>query len=204
MLTVQTIKNSFTRFKRDISDVEDSVFIEWCDWMNKQAYNFIVGIDPERYISDQTYTISNAPQTEAFPSDFQSIDYLGCGLYEVDNSGQDTAFALTRTGFGRMDVGYYISGGDIVFTGISDSKQYKLRYIPALTTFNALTDTTVLDDRYLQHAVGDIDVLYSQWDVDPSAESLADFRFVRLLRELGDTVSRDVTAYQIDDFTQNF
>lgn len=204
MITVQNILDSYTRYKRDVSDVGQATFVEWCDWMNKQAYNFILGIDSERYISTQTYTVSSAPQTSALPSDFQSIGYSGCGFYEVDNSGKDTNHALTKTGFGRHDIGYYINGSNVVFTGIDDSKQYVLRYIPVLTTLSAPSDETVLEDRYLQFAVGDVDVLYSQWDQDPEMESIADFRFVRLLSELGRTVSKDANAYQLNDFSQNY
>jgi hypothetical protein len=44
-----------------------------------------------------------------------------------------------------------------------------------------VTGAPIAEDRHLEYFVKAIDVLYEQWDNNPSQESIADFRFVRIL-----------------------
>ena len=198
-ITGNTARSNLLLLKKDLSDVGQDLFLQWLNFANRQIYDFIAGIDPERYITTQTYTVSSAPQTSALPADFYHIQPLGTGFYEIDSNSEDTEYSLARTGHGSRLQGYYISGTNVIFTGIDDGTQYKLRYIPILTTLTALTDSLVLDEIYMEALVNDLDRLYSQWDEDGGMESLADFRFVRTLEALGNTVKKEPDAYAIPD-----
>ena len=204
MITGTTARANLLLLLKDLSDVSQDLFLQWLNFANRQFYDFIVGIDPERYITTSTYTVSTSPQTSALPADFYHIQPLGCGLYEIDSNGDDTEYDLTRTGHGARTTGYYISGSNIIFTGIEDGTQYKLRYIPMLTTLTAYTDSLVLDEIYLEALVHDLNKLYQWWDEDAGMESLADFRFVRTLELLGNTIKREPDAYAIPDFMSSY
>ena len=204
-ITLTQARTALLSFKKDLSDVSQSDFILWSNFANRQFYNFISGIDPERFVdSDTTFTVSSSPQTSALPADFMNIQPLGCGFFEIDGDSKDTDWNLSRTGTGSRLSGYYIKGANVIFTGIDDSSQYRLRYIPRLTTLTAMSDTVVLDEIYLQAFVSDLEVLYGHWDEDANAESLADFRFVRTLEELGNNIKTEPDAYEIPDSMINF
>lgn len=204
-ITLTQAKNSLARLKQDISDVPQATFIEWGNFGNRQFYDFINGIDPERFVNQATtFTVSAAPQTSSLPSDFMNIQPLGCGFFRIDDNGDDTDNRLVRTNFGSRTQGYYIQGTNVVFTGTDDNTKYRLRFIPILTTLTALSQTIILDEIYLQHFVLDLNTLYEQWDQDPGAESLADFRFVRSLEALGNNIKKEPGAYAIPDFANNF
>ena len=203
-ITLTQARATLLNFKKDLSDVSQDVFIEWGNFANRQFYDFIVGIDPERFITTSNYTVSSAPQTSALPATFYHIQPLGTGFYRIDSNGDDTEDSLTRTGHGSRLQGYYISSTNVIFTGIDDGTQYKLRYIPILTTLTALTDSIVLDEIYMEALINDLDRLYSMWDEEAGMESLADFRFVRTLEALGNTVRREPDAFSIPDSMVNF
>jgi len=135
-------------------------------------------------------------------------------LVESEVNGNDeTQDKLALLGYGNKKEGYYFNKSNIVFTGITD-KDYVMRYIPSLTKFTALTNSisvdgtatgaAIVDDEDLEYLVKAVDVLYEQWDVDPSKESLADFRFVRALGDTIDGHSRTPQIAQSYDFTNDF
>jgi hypothetical protein len=212
-LQVQTAYNAFGRLKRDISDVPLATFNEWCDFVNKFAYRKLIETDPERFLSSTTYTVTTYPQTESLPADFKNILPEGAGFFVRDSNGDDTTRELARTGFGSNVAGYYLSGDNLIFTGM-DSGTIVLRYIPTQTQITALTDyftvdatitgTEIILEEYLDYAVKAIDVLYTQWDDDVSSESFADARFVRVLNEMIEGFRKDPDVYGLQDFTHNY
>jgi len=212
-LQVQTAYNAFGRLKRDISDVPLATFNEWADFVNKFAYRKLISVDPERFLSSTTFTVSTHPQTESLPADFKNVLPLGAGFFVRDSNGDDTERELARTGFGSNTPGYYITGTNVVFTGM-DSETIVLRYIPTQAQIDDLTDYFTVDtlvggveiilEEYLEYAVKAIDVLYTQWDDDVSSESFADARFVRILSEMIDNFRKDPDVYGIYDFTNNY
>ena len=213
-LLVSDVRTAFERRKRDISDVSSATFVEWCDFINKFIYERIADQDPERFIETSSYTVSTSPQTSALPADFKNIQTLGTGFYEIDDNGDATSFSLPRTGFGQRTQGFYITGSNVVFTGIDDSTIYTLRYMPKTTKIDATTNYFTVDtlvtgkeiilDEYLELLVNALDVQYTIWDEDPSSESLSDFRFVRALESLLSDIRREPDAYGIPDFSQSF
>lgn len=213
-LTVQNALDAFGRYKRDVTDVRNATFIEWCDFVNKFAYRKVVGIDAERFMTTSDFTVTSEPQTSALPSDFEGINSFESGFYIVDDNGDDTAQRLAVTGFGSTKLGYYIQGTNVVFTGINDTKTIRLRYIPTPTKITALADFFTVDtltggaeiipDEYLNYIVKAVDVFYAQWDEDPAAESLADFRFTNALDEFLGEIRKGPSAFGIPDYSANY
>lgn len=204
-LTLNQARTSLENLLKDISDVSQQNFIEWGNFANRQIYNFIVGIDPERFInSTSTYTVTTSPTTSALPATFMSIQPMGCGFFEIDQNGVDTDIALPVTNYGSALKGYYIKGTNVIFTGINSSTQFRLRHIPTLTTLTLMTETIILDEIYLEAFRDDLARYYQLWDEATGAESLADFRFARTLNELADTIKKGPDAWALDDFSSSF
>ncbi len=212
-LQLQTAYTSYARQKRDITDVSSATFVEWCDWINKMVYRYLLGIDPERFITSQTYTVSSSPSTQALPATFESFTQSGCGFYLVDGSGNDTENTLSITGFGSQETGYYFNGGNVVFTGIQNAT-YKMRFAPTVASLTGLTSYFTLDgltggkviipESYLDFVNKAIDVMYTVWDEDTGMEGVSDQRFVRLLNEFANNIKRTPSVYGLSDFTTNF
>ncbi len=214
-ISAQQALDAFGRYKRDVSDISNTTFLEWCDYVNKFAYRKLAGIDAERFMDQSnTYTVTTEPQTEALPSDFEHVESLEAGFYIVDDNGDDTTQRLSITGFGSTKLGYYIQGTNVVFTGINDTKTIRLRYIPVNTAITALADYFTIDtlvggaeiipDEYLNYIVKAVDVFYAQWDEDPAAESLADFRFTNVLNEFLGNIRKGPSAFGTPDYTVNY
>lgn len=212
-LQVQTVYDEFKAYKHDVSDVATSLFCTWADWLNKWTYRYFIGIDPERFITTTTFTVSGTPSTPysaSLPADYKTMQPFGCGLFLVSNGSTNTSQQLAQTGFGSMQAGFYITGSTIVFTGITNAT-YIMRYIPTITTIDAFTDyftnTTasngkeVIMPEYDQFAVKALDVFYSQWDEDIPMEGIADARFARIMSETGMDVRRTGGIYSTDDFS---
>jgi hypothetical protein len=124
-------------------------------------------------------------------------------LLESEVNGNDEIDdKLSLTGYGSKNEGYYLEGSNIVFTHYDDlpDSYYVMKYLPIPPAITALTDYITVDgtadtaeivrDQDLEYMVKAVDVLYEQWDDDPSKESIADFRFVRALGGLLDSYTR--------------
>lgn len=203
-ITGNVARNSLLLLLKDLSDVSQETFLQWLNFANRQFYNFIIGIDPERFITSTTYTVSATPQTNALPANFMNIQPKGCGFFQIDQNGNQTEWTLTQTGFGSSQMGYYITGGNVVFTGMDNITQFTLRYIPLLTTLTLMTETLILDEIYLEAVRNDLNTLYQQWDEQVGAESVADFRFVRTLNELANTIKKAPDSWSIPDFSSSY
>jgi len=104
-LTGTSVFTQYERQKKDISDVTTNLRIQWLDHLNRWFHNQLSGIDPERLIAVQNYTVTAKRQTEALPDDFQSLLPKNTGFYrnETNSVGFDAqtgAFTadLTLTG----------------------------------------------------------------------------------------------------------
>lgn len=183
-MLVSELKTAFELYKQDISDVSDTLFLQWCNFINERAYLLLRDQSPERFISTQSYTVSSSPSSSTLPTDFQDMNVPGCGFFEQDSSGDPTRNMLVMTGYGSPNPGFYLDATNVNFTGINTSTTYVFRYIPTLTIMDELSDSLVIPDRFLLHARNAVDVMYNQWDEDRGAESFADARFLRSLDEI--------------------
>jgi len=184
LISLTTARTALLNRKRDISDVSVAVFVQWADFINKYLYRQLTNIDPERWISGSLYTVTSAPQTSALPAGFLTMSALGCGLFERDANGNDTTLQLPRTGFGSNSKGFYVTGTNIVFTGIVSTAYYRLRYIPTLTTLTSMSDSVIIDDYYLEYLVNAMDVQYVMWNEDINMNMVADNRFINSMSDL--------------------
>lgn len=203
-IQVQSAYNAFSRYKRDITDVSTSTFLDWADWLNKFVYRKLVGVEPDRYISSQSYTVTTSPYASSLPTGFKTLDGFKLGLFLVNADGTDTDIQLAVTGFGSTQPGYYLTSSSIVFTGITN-ETYKMRYLPAITAIDALTDYFTLEttqagkvlipDDQMDFVVKALDVFYNQWDEDVGMEGNADQRFERLLSDFPNDMKRVPNVY---------
>lgn len=216
-LQLSAVKTNFGLYKKDISDVGNDDFILWSNFLSEVLYDMVKGTDPERFVdTSNTYTVSSDPQTTALPSDFGDIASWDMGFFYIDpNDSTDTNRRLTRTGPGDYRVGYYITGNtNVVFTGINDSSQYRLRYLPERTKFTDISDYLTVDgtitgaplipDNKEQYLINALNVLYNQWDEMPGDEILADQRFMRSMDQLILNVRREPDSYGLPDYSVSF
>jgi hypothetical protein len=207
-IQLSAAKTSLQRLKHDISDIDDvaGTFIEWCNFANRQIYNYLLGIDLDRFVTTQTYS-SVTSGSQALPSDLHTMRGLGLGVFVVDDSGTVTDRRLGMTGYGSTRQGYYFDRGSIVFTGIEKATTFIMRYLPQPTTFTLETEYFTLDgtdtgveiipDFYLQALRDDLARLYSQWDEDIGMESISDFRFSNTLSDMQQFMPRTPRAKSI-------
>jgi hypothetical protein len=213
-LQLQTAYDTYSRFKQDISDVDTDVFLDWCRWLQNFMYRYRLGIEPNKYFSTQSYTITTSPSTQALPTDFKEMTKFGTGIFRTDASGNVTDDQLAYTGRGRADTGYYFDGDNVIFTG-ADNLTVTMVYIPSITLPSALTDYFTIDtlitgkdiisEEWLDDfVVKALDVMYSQWDEMVGYEGIADARFVRILNEFASDIRRAPGVYGLDDTSLNF
>lgn len=213
-LQLQSAYDSYSRFKSDISDVDTDLFLDWCKWLHNFVYRYYLGIEPSKFFTTQSYTVSTSPSTQALPATFKQMDKVGAGFFLVDNLGNVTDYTLDYTGRGRTDQGYYLDGDNIVFTGMTN-QSLLLVFVPKLTTLDDLTDyftvdtlvtgKDVISEEWLDDfVIKALDVMYAQWDEDTGAEGLSDARFVRLLDEFARNIRRTPGVYALEDTSLNF
>lgn len=383
-MQAQDIYNSFQRYKHDLSDVSNALFLEWVKFTTYFLYEKLYRIDSKRFITEQSYTVVLPPQTQSLPSNFLNLNLTDCGIFKYDtrkrklvtfdssgdtgvtfstgsatsvyntntylegdasrgftgdagdninlsfstalnltdfadggaasptndyisiwlylgntlptsvtvefstsSNGSDvdtnefsysettlvegwnrikvakSAFTITGspawsslaylrlihtggdsttniywdklelveaevngndetdekigiTGYGSRQEGYYLDGANVVFTGRDErvDDDYVMRYIPSPPSISALTDYITLDktstgkplveDRHLEYFVKAVDVLYEQWDENPTNESMADQRFVRALGGILDTYNRQPQISMIPNPANDF
>jgi len=211
-LLVSTVKTQFGLLKRDITDVSNDTFVQWCRFVNDYVYRYLIDIAPNEYWSTSTITTTSGTSAYALPSDFRDMSVSGGGIYCVDDNSNvlDTRLALTN--YGAREKGYYISGSNIVMTPEpTQTETYSLRYIPENTVIDAVTDYFTIDtlstgaeiipERYLDYLIKALDVYYNYWDEQPGAESLSDQRFVRSLNELAQAIRPEGGMYSLPEQT---
>lgn len=205
-LLVSDVKTVFTRFKKDLTDVSNSTFIDWCDWINKFAYRHLLGVDAERFIEESTITSTVGQEWAYLPNDFRDIQRFGCGLYDYTNSLRSpVTYPITNPN--SNITGFYVKNDRLYFTPTpQDAHVYMLRYVPNEPEIDELTDYFIapLDSRYMKYLIGALDVMYNEWDESVPEEGIADQRFVRLLDELSRNVKQMPAVYCLDDFTNSF
>lgn len=203
-MTAATARTEFESYKHDLTDVDSTAFLYWCDYVNKLYYRFVAGVDSERLMTSTTYSVSTSPSTQALPSGFRDMQSYGCGLYKRNADGTDSTNKLYRTGFGVTTEGFYITGTNIVFTGINSSTTVVMRYIPNATIMDGESDTFDIPDEYNKFLMDALDVCYNWWDEEIGAESLSDQRFVRCLDELARCIRKEPDSYTVPDFSNAY
>jgi len=204
-MTVQEAIAQFALYKKDVSDVSQADFLSWCNQINRFAYRLIADIDPERIIVSTGYstTSSDVPSVQALPDDFKTIQPWNTGFFMTDNNGNIINQRLILTSPSSQLWGYYIQGTNVVFTS-PQTQNYILRYIPRVAEITSISDDLCLPDEYMEYVIKALDVFYSQWDEDYTAEGIADQRFVRVMQEFSDDIRKTPMAFDMPDFSGTF
>lgn len=195
-----TLTQALTQFgylKRDVTDVSDELWIYWGDMIQQEFRRTMEGVDPERYISTQSYTVSSSPSSQALPTDFRDISTLHCGIFYLNDDLTPRGDQLAQTFYGANTAGFYISGSNIYFTGINSPTAFLARYMPTVAQITSMSDEFDIPDEYSRYVMDAYDELYSQWDDDQSSESAAGFRLSRSLSNLTKTIPRQPTVYAL-------
>ncbi len=108
LLTVQDVKDAYERYKRDISDVDDDVFIEWVQFAVRFIFDKVRRIDASRFIKSQSYSVVIPPQTEVLPDDFDNMNQTVSGLYRYSPRRESM---VTFDESGDTDITFSDSGG---------------------------------------------------------------------------------------------
>jgi len=205
-LLVSDVYSAFGRLKRDISDVKDSTFYDWCDWVNKFAYRHIKGIDTVQLLTEATITTRVGQEWEYLPADFRDITGFECGLYQL-NDGIPNTYSEVLLPYGSGVSGYRIENDRIYFMPVpTEVRIYNLRYVGTEPEIDDMTDYFIapLSSAFMQYVVQALNVLYNEWDEEVGMESIADVRFTRLLAELSKNIKQTPNVYALDDWTQSF
>lgn len=211
MIQISALKTQYRNFKQDISDVSNSLFLNWCNYIIGFIYDKLASSTPDKFFKTQTIQILNGQSTYSLPSDFRDMARIGAGLYPTDSNGGPTDSPLPLTGYGSGSNGYYLDNGNLVITKIPQATTvYILRYIPLAPVFTNDTEYFSSDktqngvplfrDEDIEYLIRAIDVQYEMWDEDPSLESIADQRFVRILSELLERQRSTPNSYNLSDY----
>lgn len=205
-------KTSLENYKKDITDVDDSIFIEWCKFIQNYIYRKVCEMDPERFMVTSTINVIAGTSSYALPAGFNNIRATGSGIFEVDSNGNNTSRQLVRTGFGSSLKGFYISGSNIVLTPTPvKAETLRLRYVPGLTALSSLNDYFTLDatsggaetipDEYLEMLKDDLGKMYSMWDEDLPMVGYEDSKFARSLDDFLKDIRREPHVYGLTDYS---
>lgn len=210
------MKTNLGYMLRDITDLSDATFTYMAQQCQDYLYRNLVKVDPEKFISEQSYSVTSGTNNYALPSDFMHIQPDGCGLYEKSTGGYEQDLRWLYTQYGDSTQGYYIEGSNIRLTPDPNksTKTLVLRYIPNTTRFTATTDYFTTDatasgvevcpDEFADYLTKAIQVYYYEWDQDAANESIADFRYVRILNDLLDNIKRSPAVYIQPDLSSPF
>src|SRR5574343_93162 len=206
-ITVAECRAEFLKRKKDISDIDaiSGTFLQWCKYLNRFAYRELANTQPEQYIKSYVYTWSPGQATYALPSDFQDISPQGTGFYLIGSNGVDTDTRLAITNFGSTKNGFYMNSTAVTFTPTpTESKQYRLRYIPSLPELTSETDQMLIPKRFSYFIMDYLDSCYNVWDEDSGAEIFNDERVIRTLHELLSHIKPDCQVAILPDFTSDY
>lgn len=206
-MTVAEARAEFLKRKKDISDIDAiaGTFLQWCNYINRFAYRELSNIQPEEYVSTQTYSWTPGVASYPVPSDFLNINPQGTGLYLVSQSGVNTDSRLPITGFGSSKTGFYMNSSSFTLTPIpTEAKPYILRYIPQLADLTEETDQLIIPNRFSYHIMDVLDACYNVWDEDQGAEVFNDERVIRTMNELVSNIKPDGQVANLSDFSEAY
>lgn len=198
--TLSTIKSRLERRLKDINDVSNDALYDWATDLNQFLYREMFSADPDRFISSNSYTVSSSPSTQALPAGFRDVSEFGTGFFIQNSDGSASNRKLVITGYGSSDEGYYISGTNVVFTGLNTSTVVVLRYIPVLADITTLAGTFIVPDENKDLVTEGMTLAYYKWCEDPR-EQESDQRFARLLDEFIRRLPKKPRVYGLTDYS---
>lgn len=216
-ISLQQAYSALQNQLKDISDVPQATFIQWCEYINDFIYRYILGVDPDRFLKNTTLSIISGQPIYEIPVDFRDMQTWNTGFYITSDNGVDpivpTSQRVPVSGPGQSFAGYYISRNTFVFTP-TPQQNATLAWVYAVKNAR-LTDISqyftldgsangipILEREYLLYVVRALVAQYMVWDEDVGGESFADQRFVRALDELCENIRRQPQSMGMLDFSQ--
>lgn len=197
-MTISDVKTRVEQKLGALSDISNARWIAMAQDLNELLYQEMINVDPSRFITTQSYTVSTDPQTSALPAAFQDAQVWGGGFIEVDSDGKEI-WALKVTGYGSSVKGYYIEGSNVVFTGMDNANLIRLRYVPTITALSSMSDSFIVPDRYKELVTqGIIKTYYEEYE-DPRQYD-ADAKFARLLDQFLSSLPRTSRVYSLNPY----
>jgi len=193
--TLATIQTRLENRLKDIADIGDILFQNATD-LNQSLYKIMFELDVERFVTTSTYTVSSSPSTQALPVNFRDVSEAGLGFFIQNTDGTASTNELRYTGYGSADVGYYITGTNIVFTGISTAKTIILRYVPVLADITSLDQFFVVPDENKELVLEGMVLHYYRNQEDPR-ESDQDMRFARAVEDFKDGLRKTPSVFTL-------
>ena len=207
----QALKNQL----KDISDVPQATFIQWCEYINDFTYRYLLGVDPDRFTKTTSLSVINGQSTYSIPSDFRDQSAWNTGLFITDNNGYTTSQRLPLSGPGQGFPGYFISRGNLILTPtpaenatlawIYTVKNGRLSTIDQYFTMDGTANgIPIIELEYLLYVTRALACQYQIWDQEIGEESFADQRFQRALSELCENIRRQPSAMGLLDQSQMY
>lgn len=202
-ILVSTAQTKLAERLKDISDISSAQFISMAQDLNALMYDEAVRQDPSRYITSTSYSVGTSPSTHALPSDLNSFNVDGCGLFVQDSSGNLTGEVLTKTGYGSKRRGYYLEADNIIFTGLQ-TVTVILKYIPEIAEITTVDDEFFVPDRYIAAVIQGMVAMYYRYEEDEERESLAWQKYDPLFSRFLDNLKRGSRVVLLPSFDQGF
>lgn len=213
-ISVAQARDGLQILLKDISDVPQGTFLQWCNYINRFLYRYAIGIDPGRFVKEFPINTQVNVNVYPLPPDFRDMAHFETGLYYFDqNNNIATRRKLARTGYGVTTTGYFLQGTNINLTpgNWNQNLQLVCRYIPkqeTLTNINQIftldgtcNGATIIPEEFLDLLVNALAVRYMTWDEEVGSESYADARFERTLTEFAKEIYREDSIYFLEDMT---
>jgi len=202
-ITLTTIQTRLEKRLKDIADIDNDTLFQMATDLNQYLYNEMFKADPERFITTQNYTVASSPSTQALPTGFRDVQEYGCGFYLQNDDGTASTNRLIITGYGSTDIGYYINGTNVVFTGINSTKTIVLRYVPTLADIGSLADSFVAPDENKELILEGMVLYYYRYEED-LREFEQDQRFSRLLDRFLDNLRKTPKVYSRPNYSASY
>jgi len=185
------LRIDFNRILKDTSGVSADLFNLWLNAISNYIYRVISNQEPERFIVDETYTVTTNTDDYALPSGFWSINRKDTGIFKLDTN-DNLEGEMIKTGFKDSREGYYINGNTIKVTPESRSNEFSmvLRYIPRISQISGTSDEIPLPDEFKEVILHALKKMYYEYDRNAGEEQMSDQRFARMLDDLMSEYSR--------------
>ena len=201
-LSVSDLRSYLERIQNDsMPRVSQELFLDFCNDLNQITYEDLLYINPDDYLTTQTYGVVSGTDSYALPSDFTTIACPKAGVWEVNSEGLIVGDSLSHVSDNNDKTGYFIQGSNIVFRPMpTTSKTYKMKYIPELTTLTSQSDFTVIPERLKEYAKYFIRNALYEWYNNPSSEVFNDQKFARARRRFLISTKKAPTTYVLSSF----
>ena len=190
-------------------ELDTSKLYKWFNELENRVYELKIAVDPLRYLSTSTYSVSNAvaDRTQAIPTDLKSMDGKELGLWTLDQNSRRSD-PLTITEIEAGDQGYVIVGDNFEFTGFSDNQisvklWYEAEYVPKTTWTDGDTLNFPTEDEpfYLTLAMNWVKFKYFEDEEDMAAEVEALGKYEAMIQEMEMKMDRNPDSVR---FASNF